>query len=385
MEKFKPSRRELLVGATVGSLLVGAGIVARELSKGERVEGLENKKQFDRELSGYLSLVALDHDQVLFVDEDNVPVGAPVEFKDIIASKAGANGEVIQRYRYSAGVVGEDGILLDVPTLEWREKMKEKVEEQYPERTVADSYNIIRLFRASIKYDDEPELQAGILDGSIRSYADLVDYFAEKSVIGDEDGRSRYEYVHKAVEFNSAVPAIVQSELRELIPGICAQESKFNNGLKSKSGAIGIFQFMPWVWEKYGKSEEDIKSLKIQVEVAGELFSDIYGEFMYHTDEEALIKARGHFTDPESFLIDFVVPMLANSYNAGSARMGEVVDAYFKDIEVDSSLKGKDLFRAVVDFGKNGNEGRLAEYSEHSREYVPRVYAHAIAIHGRQK
>ena len=141
---------------------------------------------------------------------------------------------------------------------------------------------------------------------------------------------------------------------------------------------------MPWVWEKYGKSEDDIKSLKTQVDVAGKLFSDIYSEFLHHSDEDSLLQARSQFDDQDSFLRDFVVPALINSYNAGSARMGDAVNAYFSSSSRSRSLTGKDIFQEMIEFAKSDNSGRLDAYREDAREYVPRVYAHAIAIHERQ-
>ncbi len=349
--------------------------------KGEDSE--EFSSEFEKELSGYIGLVELKHNQVLFVDKDNVPVGQPVEFEDIVAPKELDNGSVVNDYRYSAGTVGEDGILTDVPTLEWREKVKEVVELANPGREIESSYNVVRIFEAAMDYKDEPELQAGIQDGSIKSYADVVDYFANKPVLGEEES-SRYKYVHEGIKFDDDIPEIVQTALRELVPGVCAQESKFNNGLTSSSGAVGIFQFMPWVWEKYGKDPEEIKSLKTQVEVAGQLFSDIYREFMHHCNDEVLVQARSQFSDQETFLIDFVVPSLINSYNAGSSRMSDAVEIYFSDSNRDRTLTGKDVFRDMAEYAKSSEVGRLDAYKEDAREYVPRVYAHAVSIHERQ-
>lgn len=375
------TRRRLL--ATLG--IMGAGYVAYRALRPE--DGFEDETSFEddfeKEMSGYVGLVALRHDQVLFVDEDNVPIGGPVEFEDIIDDKEFPDGRVIEKYRYSAGEADETGVLTDVPTREWREKVAEQIEEAYPGRSVDRSFNVVRLYRAALQYNDEPELQDGIKDGSVVTYADLVDYYAEKPVIGAED-KNRYEYVHEEIQFREAVPSVVQDALRELLPGICAQESKFNNGLTSSAGAFGIFQFMPWVWEKYGKSSEDIKSLRVQVEVAGEFFSDIYEELLYHCDDDALVAARSLFNDQDDFLVNFIVPLVINSYNAGSARMAEAVNSYFSETRRGSDVEGKELFLQVVNAAERGTSGRLDSYGEHAREYTPRVYAHAVSIHERQ-
>ncbi len=367
----------------VSVVMSGAGYAVYDHLREKDESSEDFSSEFEKELSGYFGLIELRHDQVLFVDEDNVPVGGPVEFEDVTAPKKLSDGTVISEYQYSAGTVGEDGILNDVPTLEWREQVKKRIESEHGGRTIADSYNVVRIFEAAMKYKDEPELQAGIIEGSIRSYADVVDYFSEKPVLGNEES-SRYEYVHKAITFDDFVPEVVQTALRELVPGICAQESKFNNGLESPSGAVGIFQFMPWVWEKYGKDPEEIKSLKTQVDVAGKLFSDIYREFMHHCNDKVLVQARSQCTNQESFLLDFVVPSIINSYNAGSSRMSDAVDAYFSNPSRNKNLTGKDVFRDMAEYAKLSEEGRLNAYKEDAREYVPRVYAHAMSIHERQ-
>lgn len=386
MERPKKSgitRRGFLIEAAVATGIAGTMMAAYELSKGqysEDNESFEHASDFEKELSGYIGFIALEHDQVLFVDANNVPVGGPVEFEDIVAPKEGSYGN----YRFSAGTVSEDGVLLEPPTLEWRQQMKERIEAEHPGRTITDSYNLVQLFRASMRYDDEPELQAGIRDGSIKSYADLVDYYADKEVIGDDEGRSRYEYVHQAIEFSENVPVVIQDALRELIPGICAQESKFNNGLTSTAGAIGIFQFIPSVWTKYGKTEEDIKSLKTQVEIAGKFFSDIYREVLFIAKTDALARARSCFDNEEEFFQDFLVPVIINSYNTGSARMGDIISEYFDSGRPLPNEKGKGVFLEMVNFAQTETIGRMERYGEHSREYVPRVYAHAISIHQRQ-
>ncbi len=69
----------------VSAVMSGAGYVVYDnlREKGEDVDAFSS--DFEKELSGYVGFVALKHNQVLFVDQDNVPVGEAVECEDILA------------------------------------------------------------------------------------------------------------------------------------------------------------------------------------------------------------------------------------------------------------------------------------------------------------
>jgi hypothetical protein len=99
-------------------------------------------------------------------------------------------------------------------------------------------------FLSSYKRVDEPELSAAIARGEIQSYKDIIAYFADKPVVGAEE-YTRLEYVRENMEFDDNLPPVIVKELQRIVPGLCAQESKFNNGLTSAAGAKGIFHLCP--------------------------------------------------------------------------------------------------------------------------------------------
>jgi hypothetical protein len=203
---------------------------------------------------------------------------------------------------------------------------------------------------------------------------------------------TRLEYIKKHLKVPD-VPPVIQSSLTALVPGLCAQESMFHNGLKSKAGARSIFQFMPGTWGEYVENDEKtILSLKHQVEVARDLFSDIYTRLLSHADNEALARARQVFPNQETYLRDFVVPTLINSFNAGPARLAAAINLFFTPDRVIAPGQGLDVFLAMADFtqqydeenviteASTDDEKLLRKYDKDAREYVPRVYAHALAL-----
>ncbi len=325
----------------------------------ELFEGVD----FERELSGYMAAAKLSANKLLLVDKDNVPLGE-FDFSKAIPEDLRPNG-----------------IAISPPPFYWRRQVAERLEADPKNkgRKVARSHSVALDFKAALSYKTEPELVAGIISGKIKTKLDIINYFAEKPMQGVGKDISRRDYVREAFHLNSGVPSIVreviEQELKSVIPGLCAKESMFNNSLKSRSGAMGIFQFMPEIWEGYGREEGDISSLKIQTETAGQLMSNIYGELMHHVDDHALLRVRDTFASKEDFLRHFITPLIINSYNAGSSRLATAVNQYFTPNRNLDDLEGKDAYLAMADYAEGEEGGTLARYKTDAREYVPRAYA----------
>jgi hypothetical protein len=328
--------------------------------KVESTEGLD----FERELFGYMAAAKLSANELLFVDEDNVPLGVPVDFSKAIPEDLRPNG-----------------IAISPPPFYWRRQAAERLEADPKNkgRKVARTHSVALDFKAALSYKTEPELVAGIISGKIKTKLDIVSYFAQKPVRGVGKEISRRDYVRESFNLGKGVPSVVreaiEEELRTVIPGLCAKESMFNNSLKSRTGATGIFQFMPNIWKGYGREEGDISSLKIQTETAGLLMSDIYRELMHHVDDHALLRVRDTFASKEDFLRHFITPLIINSYNAGSSRLATAVNQYFTPKRNLDGLEGKDAYLAMADYAESEEEGTLANYKTDAREYVSRAYA----------
>jgi len=228
-------------------------------------------------------------------------------------------------------------------------------------------------------------------DKEVQMYAEAIDdsdlkktkEFADRPVVGAEE-MTREEYVGEAILFQewneedgSGVPSIVQEELRRILPGLCAQESRFNADSVSGANAMSIFQILPENWERYGGRPGMEKSLVAQVEVAGRLLSDFYKQLNDRIGEHNLNILKSSAGSEDKFYREVMVSLLVNSYNVGVGRMVNAVNHYLENTKADELPEGRYLYLAIADSAFNANEGNLKEYREHSRQYVSKVHAFA--------
>lgn len=393
------SRRGFLLGGAAAVAAAGVPTRLGDGSLGEQPdaaneelltpESFETEATFENELTGYRAFVRLRKDEVQFVDAFNRPVGDPVVLEDFVGPLPEGvtvpEGQAPE-YLYSLGERDELGLPVGNIPPRWLAEKRAQVQAEHPERPIEDHLHAVVSFRAMLAEDDEPELLEKLRSGEIDTYQELIEHFAQKPVVGAEEF-TRQEYVQDAIVFDPEVPAVVQAELRRILPGLCGQESKFNNGLTSRAGAQGIFQFMPDTWASYGAEPHEVSSLRKQVEVAGRFFSDLYRQVLHHLGEEALQAYRQRYQDEESFLMDLIVPLMVNSYNAGAARVGEAARLFIAR-HPGAPEGGKDLFLRIAEFAEASQEGEneddegrfLNAYGRHAREYVPRVYATADVL-----
>ncbi len=386
------TRREALKRlsyAAVGAASVVGGVKVMEsvVEYNKEQEVIRQRSdEFFSEVSGYEAQTKLRFDEVLFVDQTGAPV-ATVKMEDFIIQRDG------EPYLLSPGTRDEYGILTEEIPGEWLDHVRTFLKEQYPDMVVDEEANIPRAltvysqFAAALNDPDEPNLADKIRTGQVTTYEGIVQYFSEKPVVGAENF-TRREYVESQIQFRIweevegkmvGVHPAAQDELRRLIVGLCAQESNFNNGLVSASDARGIFQILLEVWQKdYKLAVDDFKSLKTQIEVAGKHLSRMYARMQDKAGELAMQQLRTVHADKEMLQVEVLVPLTLNSYNAGPDRVGEAVRKYFEiTANRDKRLTGQDLFLDIANFADKRNEGLLASYGEHAREYVPRIYAKA--------
>jgi hypothetical protein len=402
----KMTRRGFLAG--VGNAAVAAGVAkvaydnwpsdeapetAEDVYTPESVEQIERQaERFDGEAMGYVHQAQLRYDEVLFVDAANRPVGVPVAFDDFpdltytetVANDAGEEEEKV--FALKPGRRNDAGLLEGgfVPT--WLDRVEAAVQEMHPEQPIARSLHVTGDFEAAYELSDEPDLRAAIERGEITQYVDIVKYFAEKPTRGHED-LTRQEYVTHAVSFTEwnpetgdGVPPVVEAELRRVLPGLCAQESKFNAAVTSSVGAQGIFQFMPATWEQHGGSPDGYTSLTEQVAVAGRFLSDLYQDVQHYIGEAGMRTLEEHCGDRSLLERDVLVPLVLNAYNAGARRVGEGVKHFLETQDVASMPVGPDTFIVLADHMASTEAGVVAQYRTHAREYVPRVYAQAAVL-----
>ena len=399
-----PGRRGFLKGfglvvgaAAVGTVAVKAFENSPQQSRPGQVEkhnsdAVEENEQsiesvrFATEITGYETFAELNYHNVLFVDEQNQPIGEPVPLQGFTINRRIQTGEM-QSYLVSPGPADELGILTEGIAGEWLAEMRIRLKERNPNLKVDLQNGIPRVlsinnkFKSIVHDSDDTELISEIAAGRVTNYLHIVQHYAQRPFSTAEPYPIR-EYIEEHIQFKETVPPVVQSELRRIIPGLCAQESNFNNNSLSRSGAQGIFQFMPATWGDYNETTiaEGTQSLEAQVRSAGEFFSDLYRRVQIHAGEEAMRKLLATL-DEETIQKDILVPLTINAYNAGAGLIGEAVKRYVETHTIDRKLSGKDIFLAVADFAQQNEEGVLSRYANEAREYVPRIYANSNLIH----
>jgi hypothetical protein len=226
------------------------------------------------------------------------------------------------------------------------------------------------------------EVETGITDSDV---ARTMEY-ARKPVVGAEDF-TRADYVAEEIKFREwnpetgeGVPPELEEELRKFLPALCFVESRFDADRESSVNAKGIFQIMPEIWEKYGGEPGAEKSLKAQVEVAGQILSDMYQQLQNRMGEAVMSELREQFPSEQAFQKDFMLLALLNSYNAGDGTVAEAIMRYLADTDPADRPRGRDLYAAVSDYAHLKDDGYLKYFKNHSKNYPYQIMAAANRI-----
>lgn len=366
----------------------------------EEKEVLVTSEAFMRSVEKYRLLQTIDRASVFFTMADGRIIGEPVPFEDFIVQRGTRINKEGQEepffYNLTPANKDESGqyIVESIPR-EWTDYVKELHATQYAVTAEElEQEHITADFLAALKQDDEPELIAGIEAGTIRTKMDIVNYFIAKD-FKNSNGENRVEYIKNHVTFsgNLEKAPYVTAALRELLPGLVAVESGYDNEVVSNVGAKGSFQFMPNTWHRELNRVKFIDGEELpfaeQVAAAGELFSKMYDRLQYwcyegenYYGQNYLEEIKAVFTSQQDFETHFFVPCLINAYNTGEQGIGEVVVAFgqsaeFRNIKEQGNVHGYDLFQSMCDFGRASELSQLADYKEEAPKYVQRVYAFA--------
>lgn len=399
-EPINEGRRGLIRGALAFSLvpsMLGESLLEKDnpsvgveeevgLEPESAIEKVEPKlasENFDRWKVGYQAWWVMPYNSVVFVDEKNEPVAEPVAFQNFTVKRERIKNRetVLEDYLLTPGKVDEDGFLTGNLAGEWlryvKEDLAEKIETDPAELKLV---HVTEEFEKARQDKNESELINGINSGQISRLVDIVNYYGGKAVKGAES-YTRIEYIKDHLVFTeSGISPAMASELKDLVPALCAKESMFKDGLVSSAGARGIAQIKPDVWSKLGMGEYgESQPFTKQVEAIGLQFGQIYRElYSFQESKRMLNEVRSLFVDQESFEKDFLVPLMINSYNAGAKRMEKVMIAFFNNYPLEqvrdlfAPIQGKDLFFAMIQFAhKTGVE----KFGNDASQYVGYIYA----------
>ncbi len=398
------SRRKFLygAGAATTAAFVGANtklfiehLDSEEVSEPEVVvekaaepESIEvepklTSENFDRWKTGYQAWWVMPYHSVVFVDENNEPVSLPIPFEEFTVDKLrNRDGkEVMEPYLLTPGAMDEAGFLTGNLASEWLRYVKAKAaKENRVDEAELQLVHITEEFEKAIHDSGDEILVAKIYEGEISRIVDLVHYNADVPA-GPDDPRDRITYISEELAFSEpSITPLMTSELRALVPALCAKESLFKDRKKNSKGAQGIAQFKSSVWEKlgfgeYGESQPFTK----QVEAIGLQFGQIYRELVSNPVVTAmLVDMETLFASRESFEKNCLVPLMVNSYNCGAKRMKEVVQTFVEKYPVEklrewyAPIDGMDLFFAM---SQHGVKSGVDEYGSDSSQYVGYIYA----------
>ncbi len=360
----------------------------------EQVESFPSSEIFEAQKEGFKQWWTLSFNEVQFLNADGSPVGEPVVLEDVIIEDPVRPG---QMQRISVGQKNEFGLLVGGIAGAWLAYHRDMLGLDPAQGEGKIMHNTIE-FEEILKETDEPELIKSIKDAAaggngVDTMVDIVRYFGmnpDKKVRGDTKERTRAAYLQEAITFHNKVPQEVQNELRRLVVGLAAQESRFNAGLaKNSATAEGIMQLVDAVRKEHGYDPDQKLSFMQEVDVAGKHFSNIYTRVRYWMKNEIVKNEAGDkqtVRRPETYQTlralfpegregdalwqkYFLVPCIINAYNTGSRTIGvclhEFVASHSKEElqQIAGENPGYDLFTKFTYFA------RESDTSDSSKNY----------------
>ena len=315
----------------------------------------------------------LRRDQVLFTDSYGRQITEPFTLTESVGLSP---EEMTWRYE-GAGPAGIPGA--------WIKEQKAYIGQQLNIST--SDINMLHVYQDLNRTKDE-HMNSGV---------ESVYNNATTPLESDPDGRDALTIIRTEANFIN-LPQRVEEEFTPYLIGIAAEESRFDANKTSKSGAIGTLQTMPTTFEGY-KKEHNLPNLNPlnlsdQLPASMQHIEISYLELTENLDNELKYITNVYFDgNTASMEKYFLVPLMINSYNAGQARMIEVVQWFLNTypepestadlIEQDEQLLGYDLFFAMI--YECAKEKAVNGFRLESSRYVPGVIGWEKAFNEHEK
>ena len=184
---------------------------------------------------------------------------------------------------------------------------------------------------------------------------------------------------------NIASPAL-REELESLIVGIAIEESRLDtDALNTKTKAFSCLQIVPKTWDDLVRPGESKDSLIDVIKVSARLMEQSYQHITSTCRAELdQIKTVFFAGDTNQFELDFLAPLIANSYNAGMGSLASLVKWFAQNFTTREStlalleeadiLTGRDVFLGMTK--QAFIQGDVVTwYKEQAASYTPKVYA----------
>ncbi|MCU0678019.1 MAG: transglycosylase SLT domain-containing protein [Candidatus Pacebacteria bacterium] len=341
----------------------------------EQNEALIESPVFDEVLKArVIEMSELSRDQVLFVDQFGRPLSNGI--KKVTKAAGYTPEEMTWRYKGGKAV----GI---TPT--WTKMQKALLAKETG--VSVDDMQMRHVYKDLVK--DEYQ--------SFENKVELALHYAGQLALGDNRERTVIEVLEEDVTL-TGLSEPIRTWMKEQIIGIAAEESRFDPEKTSPADAKGVLQTMPDTEAGYRTKHKleslDPKNLIEQVKVAQMHIESTYEYFERNLSTELQYIEKAFFgNDTPSFEKYFLMPLMINAYNAGQARMGEVVRwfvAQCTDIESVLALgfesnfpQGYDVFYAMTH--QCAQQKGVSRYGDDARAYVEKVMAWTEAIKTRRQ
>ncbi|MBM3272543.1 lytic transglycosylase domain-containing protein [Candidatus Kaiserbacteria bacterium] len=379
------SRREVLrfgLRAAIAAALAGGTALEVSRRLAENPDDIENlSEKLSPAAESFKTLY--EHakiDEVLFIDADSRAVGGPMKIEPVDG--------------VSPGKVDYNGVIFPKNiSKKWYDAAEAKLHREHPDaapgalacRSTIGVLNAHIFTKLPLK--DRPIARKSLtMIDVVRDYAEKPTPAHENSKLLDYVRTNALNANEKAVQ---NLPPTVVATLRELVPGLAAQESHFDTTAKSvdpatgKPLAVGLFQFLPETFATYFPDKKDqADSVELQTEALGMHFLSIYRQLQKGAkDSLQKILAQCFDGNTEVFERQFLVPVMVNAYNSGQGTLTKIINGYVAQYDGSFPAHGRDVYDhmrtdAYAD-AKNGHTlyPNVKTYGTDSAEYTPRVYA----------
>lgn len=263
----------------------------------------------------------------------------------------------------------------------WRDEMRKSIWKEHGITEASEKNIFVTSPHGVLKWEEQ-----------WATFLSLTQEYGNKVTKGDARNRTRMQYVID--EFRNIFQDSPDASklLSTYITWLAWGESRFNSDLESDSGAVWIFQLMPHIIhnEKINPRKYSVvdvrKSLKMQVELAKNLFLDNWKHLRLYTPKVA----QQYFQwDTKKALECVIIPLLINAYNTGYKNVNNILKGFldkYKDSDaIGNKYKisypngiGADLFYFISLYGKE--EAGVASYWKDSALYYYKTVAMAQVI-----
>ena len=167
----------------------------------------------------------------------------------------------------------------------------------------------------------------------------------EKIVVDDTQKRTRIKYIQDSFR-NFSEDRTLNRLMQTYIVWLVAGESRIQNNIPSKAGAVWIFQLMPWIItnERLNPEKWSMDWVRLSIQKQCTIALRLFQEDWKLLRRYRSIIAKSYFDKDEEKAVEFILfPLLINSYNTGYPTVRKNLDDFLEKYPTIQSLKKNSL------------------------------------------